>query len=46
MSKRYKISREAQDEYSFKSQQRTFAAQEAGPLQRRNHRDHGDQTLR
>jgi len=30
MSKRYKISREAQDEYSFKSQQRTFAAQEAG----------------
>ena len=30
VSKRYKISREAQDEYSFKSQQRTFAAQEAG----------------
>ena len=30
VSKRYKISREAQDEYSLKSQQRTFAAQEAG----------------
>jgi acetyl-CoA C-acetyltransferase len=30
VSKRYKISREVQDEYSFKSQQRTFAAQEAG----------------
>src|SRR5260370_9394576 len=30
VSKRYKISREAQDEYSYKSQQRTFAAQEAG----------------
>jgi acetyl-CoA C-acetyltransferase len=30
VSKRYKISREAQDEYSFKSQQRTFEAQEAG----------------
>jgi len=30
VSKRYKISREAQDEYSFKSQQRTFKAQEAG----------------
>ena len=30
VSKRYKISREAQDEYSFNSQQRTFAAQEAG----------------
>ncbi|MGB3551440.1 MAG: acetyl-CoA C-acyltransferase, partial [Candidatus Binatus sp.] len=30
VSKRYKISREAQDQYSFQSQQRTFAAQEAG----------------
>ncbi len=30
VSKRYKISREAQDEYSLQSQQRTFAAQEAG----------------
>src|SRR5258707_13818927 len=30
VSKRYKISREPQDEYSYKSQQRTFAAQEAG----------------
>ena len=30
VSKRYKISREAQDEYSFNSQQRTFKAQEAG----------------
>ena len=30
VSKRYKISREAQDEYSLKSQRRTFAAQEAG----------------
>jgi acetyl-CoA C-acetyltransferase len=30
VSKRYKISREAQDEYSFHSQERTFAAQQAG----------------
>ena len=30
VSKRYKISREAQDEYSFQSQQRTFEAQKAG----------------
>jgi len=30
VSKRYNISREAQDQYSFQSQQRTFAAQEAG----------------
>jgi acetyl-CoA C-acetyltransferase len=30
VSKRYQISREAQDQYSFQSQQRTFAAQEAG----------------
>jgi acetyl-CoA C-acetyltransferase len=30
VSKRYNISREAQDEYSLQSQQRTFAAQEAG----------------
>jgi acetyl-CoA C-acetyltransferase len=30
VSKRYHISREAQDQYSFQSQQRTFAAQEAG----------------
>jgi acetyl-CoA C-acetyltransferase len=30
VSKRYKISREAQDKYSYQSQQRTFAAQEAG----------------
>ena len=30
VSKRYKISREAQDEYSYQSQQRTFDAQEAG----------------
>jgi acetyl-CoA C-acetyltransferase len=30
VSKRYKVSREAQDEYSLMSQQRTFAAQEGG----------------
>ena len=30
VAKRYKISREAQDEYSLQSQQRTAAAQEAG----------------
>jgi acetyl-CoA C-acetyltransferase len=30
VSKRYSISREAQDEYSFQSQQRTFKAQQAG----------------
>ena len=30
VSKRYKISREAQDEYSLQSQNRTFAAQQAG----------------
>ena len=30
VSKRYKISREAQDAYSFQSQQRTFEAQQAG----------------
>ena len=30
VSKRYHISREAQDQYSLQSQQRTFAAQEAG----------------
>jgi acetyl-CoA C-acetyltransferase len=30
VSKRYNISREAQDQYSLQSQQRTFAAQEAG----------------
>src|SRR5208283_1834085 len=30
VSKRYKISREAQDQYSLQSQQRTFAAQEKG----------------
>jgi acetyl-CoA C-acetyltransferase len=30
VSRRYKISREAQDEYSFQSQQRTFEAQKAG----------------
>jgi acetyl-CoA C-acetyltransferase len=30
VSKRYKISREVQDEYSLQSQQRTFKAQEAG----------------
>jgi len=30
VSKRYNIPREAQDQYSFQSQQRTFAAQEAG----------------
>ena len=30
VSKRYKLSREAQDEYSFQSQQRTFEAQKAG----------------
>ncbi|HYL59268.1 MAG TPA: acetyl-CoA C-acyltransferase [Candidatus Acidoferrales bacterium] len=30
VSKRYKISREAQDAYSYQSQQRTFEAQQAG----------------
>jgi acetyl-CoA C-acetyltransferase len=30
VSKRYNISREVQDQYSYQSQQRTFAAQEAG----------------
>ena len=30
VSKRYKISREAQDEYSFHSQERTYAAQQKG----------------
>ena len=30
VSKRYNISREAQDQYSFQSQQRTFKAQQAG----------------
>ncbi len=30
VSKRYHISREAQDQYSFQSQQRTFKAQQAG----------------
>ena len=38
VSKRYKISREAQDEYSFKSQQRTFEAQEAGRSRTRSSR--------
>ena len=31
---RYKISREAQDEYALRSQQRTAAAQQAGRVRR------------
>ena len=37
VAKRYKISREQQDEYALQSQQRTAAAQQAGALMQNLH---------